>query len=163
MGSRERVTEFLATTGAGYEVREFDESTKNSALAAKALGCSAAEIAKSVVFVGTKTAVVIASGDRRVSIHKLSKVVGEVRMARPEEVREKTGFPIGGVPPFPHQAGVTVLPDASLNRFDMVWAAAGAPNAVFRMSSLDIVRLVGVDPFDLCEPPGASHGEGQAR
>lgn len=151
MGSRERVAEFLSKSGARFEMKEFDESTRSSALAAQALGCTVAEIAKSVVFVGARTAVVIASGDKRVNVGRLSQVVGEARMASPDEVRERTGFPIGGVPPFPHSEGVVVLPDTSLTRFRDVWAAAGAPNAVFRMGSADIIRLVGAGPFDLCE------------
>jgi prolyl-tRNA editing enzyme YbaK/EbsC (Cys-tRNA(Pro) deacylase) len=151
LGSRERVAEYLTRSGVRYEVREFDESTKNSPLAAQALGCTVAEIAKSVVFVGGQTAVVVASGDKRVSVPKLSKVISGARMARPDEVREKTGYPIGGVPPFPHREGVVVLPDVSLTRFRSVWAAAGAPNAVFRIDPTDIMRLLGAGPFDLCE------------
>lgn len=152
MGSRERVAEYLSRSGVRYELREFDESTKSSALAAQALGCTVAEIAKSVVFVGEKTAVVIISGDRRVDATGLASVMGSpLRMANPEEVRERTGFPIGGVPPFPHAAGVTVLPDSSLTRFGHVWAAAGTPNAVFRMSSADLVKLVGSGPHELSE------------
>lgn len=151
MGSRERVAEYLLKSGAMYELREFGESTKNSVLAAQALGCGVAEIAKSVVFLASRPAVVVVSGDRRVSVPKLSKVIGEARIATPDEVRDRTGFPIGGVPPFPHGDGVAVLPDVSLTRFRSVWAAAGAPNAVFRMDPADIIRLVGSGPFDVCE------------
>jgi prolyl-tRNA editing enzyme YbaK/EbsC (Cys-tRNA(Pro) deacylase) len=116
------------------------------------LGCTVAEIAKSVVFVGPKAAVVIASGDKRVSASKLGNLVdGEVRVAKPDEVRESTGFPIGGVPPFPHPRNVGVFPDASLTRFQHVWAAAGAPNAVFKIASSDLIRLVGSGPHDLSE------------
>jgi prolyl-tRNA editing enzyme YbaK/EbsC (Cys-tRNA(Pro) deacylase) len=126
------------------DVREFDSSTKNSTLAAQALGCSVGEIAKSVVFRGKRVYVVVISGDRRVDVTKLGAVVGEhVRVATPVEVREGTGYPIGGVPPFPHRDGVTVLPDLSLARFSGVWAAAGAPNAVFRISPGDLFRIVG--------------------
>ncbi len=150
MGSRERVAGYLAASGVQFEIREFGESTKNSQLAAQALGCTVAEIAKSVVFVGKSTAVVITSGDRRVDAVKLSKLAGEeMRVARPGEVRERTGFPIGGVPPFPHSEGVAVFPDASLTRFESVWAAAGTPNAVFRIASSDLIRLVGRGPFGL--------------
>ena len=152
MGSRERVAEFLSESGARHEIREFTQSTKNSALAAQALGCTVAEIAKSVVFVGVKTAVVIVSGDKKVDTSKLGRILtGQVRTAKPDEVRERTGFPIGGVPPFPHTAGVEVLPDASLTRFREVWAAAGAPNAVFKIKVADLLRLVGKGPFDLAE------------
>ena len=111
-----------------------------------------AEIAKSVVFVGERAAVVVISGDKRVDRGKLSKVMAEeMKVATPEEVRDRTGFPIGGVPPFPHAQGVEVLPDQSLARFEGVWAAGGSPNVVFRIGSVDLVRLVGKGPFDLAE------------
>jgi prolyl-tRNA editing enzyme YbaK/EbsC (Cys-tRNA(Pro) deacylase) len=152
MGSRERVVDFLSKSGITYELREFDESTKNSALAAKALGCTVAEIAKSVVFVAGATAVVIISGDKKVNAARLAGAVGEpMRVATPEEVRERTGFPIGGVPPFPHGEGVRVLPDSSLTRFRRVWAAAGTPNAVFRIASSDLMKLIGSGPYELSE------------
>ncbi len=150
MGSRERVSDFLSKSGAEFELREFGESTKNSELAAKALGCTVAEIAKSVVFVGAKTAVVVISGDRRVDWAKLARATGEeMRIARPDEVRERTGFPIGGVPPFPHTEGVVVLADLSLTRFGRVWAAAGAPNSVFRIGTPELLRLLGRPPVDV--------------
>ena len=144
MGSRDKVSQYLASSGVTAEVREFGGSTRNSELAAQALGCTVAEIAKSVVFVGKGTAVVIISGDKRVDVAKLADEVNDVvRIAKPDEVRERTGFPIGGVPPFPHEPGVIVLPDASLTRFASVWAAAGTPNAVFRIGTNDLIRLVG--------------------
>jgi prolyl-tRNA editing enzyme YbaK/EbsC (Cys-tRNA(Pro) deacylase) len=144
MGSRDRVASYLAGKGLAVDVREFDESTRNSALAAEALGCTVAEIAKSVVFVGPAVFVVVISGDKRVDVGKLGKLAGgDVRVATPEEVREKTGYPIGGVPPFPHSEGVAVLADSSLLRHSQVWAAAGAPNAVFRIEVNELVRLTG--------------------
>ena len=155
MRSRERVAEFLSNSGVDHVMREFGESTKNSVLAAQALGCTVAEIAKSVVFAGRETAVVIMSGDKKVDQAKLSEVVGErVRIATPEEVRLRTGFPGGGVPPFPHGAGVAVYPDASLARFRYVWAAAGTPNTVFRIGTSDLLKLVGRGPYALSAEPG---------
>ncbi|HXW94692.1 MAG TPA: YbaK/EbsC family protein [Nitrososphaerales archaeon] len=74
--SRRRVSEYLSRSGAKYELREFDGSTRNSGLAAQAIGCSVAEIAKSVVFVGEKAAVVVISGDKRVDGAKLAEVMG---------------------------------------------------------------------------------------
>lgn len=152
MGSRERVAEYLLKSGVSYDLRDFDESTKNSALAAQALGCTVAEIAKSVVFLGTRTAVVTISGDKRVDSGKLAQAVGEpLRVATPEEVRRGTGYPVGGVPPFPHSPQILVFPDLSLTRFSEVWAAAGTPNAVFRIASSDLLKLVGRGPYDLSE------------
>jgi len=141
---------YLSRSGLNVEIRRFEESTKSSELAARVLGCTTAEIAKSVVFVGTRTAIVIISGDRMVDTLKLATEAGEVmRMATPAEVKERTGFPIGGVPPFPHRDGVLVYPDVSLTRFREVWAAAGTPNAVFRIGSSDLVKSLGRGPFDL--------------
>ncbi len=152
MGSQGRVSEYLSKSGAKYELREFDKSTKNSELAARALGCSVAEIAKSVVFVGEKTVVVIISGDKKVDGAKLARVMGaELRVARADEVRDRTGFPIGGVPPFPHGQGVAVLADASLTRFRRVWAAAGTPNSVFEIGTPDLLGLLGSGPVDVAE------------
>ncbi len=146
------MAEFLSKSGVDHELREFGESTKNSAVAAQALGCTIAEIAKSVVFVGEKTFVVVISGDRRVDSAKLAQYATEpLHVAKPDEVRERTGFPIGGVPPFPHAGGVKVLADASLLRSSHVWAAAGTPNAVFRIGTKDLFRLLGSSPLELSE------------
>lgn len=153
MGSRERVAEFLSKSGARVEIREFDSSTRSSSLAAQALGCAVAEIAKSVVFVGPLTTVVTISGDKRVDPAALGRAAGGVvRIATPGEVRELTGYPIGGVPPFPHATGVRVFADRSLERFQAVWAAGGVPNVVFRMETSELVRMVGGPPCDVAAP-----------
>jgi len=152
VGDHERVSEYLSKSGAKYELREFGESTKNSALAAQVLGCRVAEIAKSIVFVGEKTAVVIISGDKRVDGARLANVVGaKLRVAKADEVRDRTGFPIGGVPPFPHREGIAVLIDTSLTRFARVWAAAGTPNSVFGIETVDLFSLLGSKPVDVAE------------
>ncbi len=149
-GSTERVASFLRSLGASFELREFDVSTKNSALAAEALGCTIGEIAKSVVFRGKGAVVVVISGDKRVDSKKLSSLVGAaVFLATPDEVRDSTGYPIGGVPPFPHTEGVKVLADRSLTRFPSVWAAGGAPNVVFRMPTKELLGTLAAEPVDV--------------
>jgi prolyl-tRNA editing enzyme YbaK/EbsC (Cys-tRNA(Pro) deacylase) len=151
-GSVERVREHLLAHGLNVEVREFDSSTKNSALAAKALGCSVAEIAKSVVFRAGGAVVVVISGDKRVDTKRLSELTSEVvSVASPEEVRTMTGYPIGGVPPFPHVEGVRVFCDVSLRRFEHVWAAGGAPNVVFRIGARELVENVGGAEVDVAD------------
>jgi prolyl-tRNA editing enzyme YbaK/EbsC (Cys-tRNA(Pro) deacylase) len=108
------------------------------------------EIAKSVVFFGSRTVVVVLTGDRRVDIEKLRRLVGgNAKPGTANEVAMSTGYVIGGVPPFPHYPNVKVLLDRSILDHEMVWAAAGAPNAVLRIRSDDLVRLVGGDACDL--------------
>ncbi len=145
-----RVREFVDKNHLDVKLVEFDESTKSSALAAEALGCSVAEIAKTVVFVGFATVVVVTSGDRRVDIKKLSRLLGgELRMASANEVRDHTGYVAGGVPPFPHFPTVRVFPETSLRRFKKVWAAGGEQNAVFQISVDELVRMIGSEEIDV--------------
>lgn len=152
MAGIERVREFIEKRGIGAELRELDRSTRTSSLAAEALGCTVAEIAKSVVFVGMSVYVVVTSGDKKVSKERLSEAVGErVELASQERVEEATGYPVGGVPPFPHREGVRVVPDVSLLRFEHVWAAAGAPNAVFRIRTKELLDVIGSGPVDVSE------------
>ena len=148
-----KVREYVKGLGIEAEFRDFQTSTKNSVLAAQALGCTVAEIAKSVVFVGEKAYVVVLSGDRRVDSSLLARLVGgEARLATPEEVKVQTGYPVGGVPPFPHGDNVRVLVDSSLTRFDRVWVASGAPNSVLMLRTMDIMATVGGLPQSLSSP-----------
>lgn len=151
-GSVERVRGHLRSRQIDADFREFDASTKNSTLAARALGCSVAEIAKSVVLCRSRAFVVVISGDKRVDTNRLSSLTGEsARVATPEEVRSMTGYPIGGVPPFPHLKGVEVLCDKSLLRFEKVWAAGGAPNVVFSISPAELIKEAGGGTVDVSE------------
>jgi len=128
------------------ELVELNESTRTSQMAADALGCSVAQIAKSIVFVNDGAAVVVISGDRRVDDRKLSKILGhKVSIAEADAVRKNTGYVIGGVPPFPHDEDVKVLLDSSLKRFEEVWTAAGTPNSVFKISVEILKRTLGTD------------------
>jgi len=148
-----RVTGFLAEMGIEARVATLDDSTKTSQMAADALGCTVAEIAKSIVFRGGDTAlVVVISGDRRVDTVKLSEAFGGgVSKADADWVRERTGYVIGGVPPFPHGEGVEVFLDSSLRRFEKVWAAAGDPNSVMHISAAEIEGVLGSKPVDVAQ------------
>ena len=153
-GSVDRVRQHLLSLNLNVELREFSVSTKNSAMAAAALGCSVAEIAKSVVFRSRGAVVVVISGDKRVDTKRLSELAGsEVSFAAPEEVRAMTGYPIGGLPPFAHADGVRVCCDRSLSRFEWVWAAGGAPNVVFRISPAELVEKAGGATVDVAQAP----------
>jgi prolyl-tRNA editing enzyme YbaK/EbsC (Cys-tRNA(Pro) deacylase) len=137
----ERVRAFIESQELPLQITVLEpESTRTSALAAQALGCSVAEIAKTVAFVETERLLpilVILSGDKRVNTQKLESALGlrsaSLRKMNADEVREHTGYPIGGVPPFPHNETVQTLMDVSLLRFDRVWAASGSPNAVMKL------------------------------
>ena len=143
-GSR-RVSDYLRDKGIEARVVTLDESTRTSQLAADALGCTVAEIAKSIVFkAGDRAVVVVISGDRRVDAKKVSALLGEkVANADADAVKALTGYAIGGVPPFPHDPSVKVMLDGSLTRFEKVWAAAGTPNSVINLTVAQLRGEVG--------------------
>lgn len=136
-----------AALGSDYQVLEFDAGTRTAADAAAAIGCSAAEIAKSLIFRAEpsgRAVLVIASGVNRVDERKVGEIVGEkIVRADADFVRSKTGFAIGGVPPLGHAEPLLTLIDELLSAFDAIWAAAGTPNAVFRLTPADLQRLTG--------------------
>ncbi len=133
-----------AALGPRFTVLEFDASTRTAADAAAAIGCTAAQIAKSLVFrsASGRSVLVIASGANRVDESKAAALVGErIGRADADFVRQATGFAIGGVPPVGHATAPIVLIDEALMSFDEIWAAAGTPNAVFRLTPADLVAL----------------------
>jgi Cys-tRNA(Pro) deacylase len=136
---------------------KFEDSgkTRTSQLAAHALGCSVSEIAKSIVVLVNNdfVYVVILSGDKRIDMGKLAKQVcaPNVLVANPEQVKQKTGYVIGGVPPFPHKGDVKLLIDESILKHSSVWAAAGAPNAVMKLYVNDLVRITSAQVADIAE------------
>ncbi len=145
-----QVRDFIEENKIKTRIIEFDASTKNSRLAAQALNCPVAQIAKSVVFIGGEPVVIILSGDKRVSTEKLAKVVGSPpSLADPQTVLRSTGFPVGGVPPFAYASKLRVLLDKSLERFNEVYAAAGAPNAIFRIDVIELKRSTNAEVVDV--------------
>ena len=143
--------------GDGFEVLEFEESTRSAADAAAALGCEVAQIAKSMVFTAVESrrpVLVIASGPVRVDTEKVGELLGEpIERATPDFVRENTGFAIGGVPPIGHRTSPEVFIDETLLNFDRLWAAAGTPNAVFALGSRDLELLTKGLVADIAESP----------
>jgi prolyl-tRNA editing enzyme YbaK/EbsC (Cys-tRNA(Pro) deacylase) len=148
-----RVQAVLAELGFGFEVREFPESTRTSAEAAAAIGCGVGQIAKSLVFRARdsgRPVLVIASGANRVDEKQVGRLLGEkIERASPDFVREKTGFAIGGVPPVAHAEPPATLIDQDLLGFEEVWAAAGTPNAVFRLTPEELVAMTGGRPAEI--------------
>jgi prolyl-tRNA editing enzyme YbaK/EbsC (Cys-tRNA(Pro) deacylase) len=145
--SGERVRQALAALGHAAEVREFAATTRTSADAAAAIGCTVAQIAKSLVFraVGSNRAVlVIASGVNRVDEKLLAEALGD-RIAKADAtfVRDKTGFAIGGVAPIGHSEKPLTFIDQDLLQFQEIWAAAGTPNSVFRLTPAELAAMTG--------------------
>ena len=142
-----------AVLGDVYEVLEFDAGTRTAADAAAAIGCTVAEIAKSLVFRAKqsgRSVLVVASGDNRVDEKKVAVLLGEkIFRADADFVREMTGFAIGGVPPVGHATAPVTLIDEDLMKFATIWAAAGTPNAVFQLKPTALAELTGGQVADV--------------
>ncbi len=135
-----------AALGPRFTVLEFDASTRTAEEAAAAVGCTVAQIAKSLVFrsASGRSVLVVASGANRVDEKAAAAAIGErIGRADADFVRQATGFAIGGVPPVGHATPPIVLIDEDLMGFEEIWAAAGTPNAVFRLTPADLVGLTG--------------------
>ncbi|MDE3112649.1 MAG: YbaK/EbsC family protein [Chloroflexota bacterium] len=140
------------TAGARIEIRRYPAGTHTAQDAAAAIGCDAAQIVKSLVFLAAgDPVVVLVSGSDRVDESKLAAVLGasSVRRATANEARDASGFVVGGVPPFGHTTPLPVVVDSALLRHDEVWAAAGLPDAVFPISPADLVRLARATEADV--------------
>ena len=145
--SAQRVQQALADAGSESRVIELAIAARTSQQAADALGVGVGQIAKSLIFrarASGRAVLVIAAGDRRVDEERISTLLGEpIERAAPEFVREHSGFAIGGVAPLAHARPMTTFIDASLRRFDVVWAAGGTPHCVFPIAPADLVRFSG--------------------
>lgn len=137
-----KVQDALNRFGIDCQVVELPQSTRTAQEAANAVGCELAQIVKSLVFKGLQSGnpiLVLTSGANRVNENLLREVVGEpIGKADAEFVRERTGFAIGGVPPVGHIEPIRTYIDEDLMVFDEVWAAAGTPNAVFKLKTADL-------------------------
>jgi len=139
-----RVRAYAAERGVPIEIRRFSATTRTAQDAAREIGVTLGEIVKSLVFVaGDRPIVVLCCGDRRVSEERLREVVGAavVRRATADEAKRFTGYAIGGVPPFAHETACVSVIDEDMSRFASVWAAAGLPDAVFRIAVADLRLL----------------------
>jgi prolyl-tRNA editing enzyme YbaK/EbsC (Cys-tRNA(Pro) deacylase) len=143
--SARRVQDTLRALGLNCEVVELPGSTRTSAEAASAVGCRVEQIAKSLVFQGKtsgKPIMVIASGSNRVNEKKLRDLVSEpVKKADADFVRLHTGFAIGGVAPLGHANPIEIYIDEDLLRYNEIWAAAGTPHAVFKLTPSDLILM----------------------
>ncbi|HEY6099337.1 MAG TPA: YbaK/EbsC family protein [Anaeromyxobacter sp.] len=142
--SARKVQEALAAAGFSNQVVELPGSTRTAAEAAAAVGCQVGQIAKSLVFrtASGRAVLVVASGAHRVDEKRVAAELGEaIGKADAELVRAETGFAIGGVPPIGHARELVTLVDEALLAFAEIWAAAGHPHAVFRLTPAELVRM----------------------
>mgnify|MGYP003556633230 FL=1 len=141
----QRVQDALKALGVTSQVVELPESTRSAAEAAQAIGCRVEQIVKSLVFRGRSTnrpILAVVSGGNRVDEEKLAMLVAEpVAKADAEYVRQRTGYAIGGVPPVGHVESLVCVVDEDLLQYEQIWAAAGTPRAVFRLTPADLQRI----------------------
>lgn len=141
-----RVVAAAQHAGLAIEVQRFPEGTRTAADAARAVGCDVAQIVKTLVFMADGDPVIaLLSGVDRLDPARLAAALGAstARRADGDEVRATTGFAIGGVPPIGHASDLVVLIDERLLSHNEVWAAAGLPDAVFRVAPIELQRAAG--------------------
>jgi prolyl-tRNA editing enzyme YbaK/EbsC (Cys-tRNA(Pro) deacylase) len=135
----DRVAAALARAGVDAEIREYPEGARTAQDAAAAVGCEVGQICKSLVFrVGDDPLLVIASGSNRVDEGRFGATKADATF-----VREQTGYAIGGVPPLAHARAIETVIDEDLLTYDVVWAAAGTPQAVFAIAPDALVAVTG--------------------
>jgi len=144
----------LRDVGVAGQVRELPESAPTAAAAAAQLGCELGAIANSLVFSADGAPLlVMTSGAHRVDTAKVARLTGvaEVRRADARSVREWTGQVIGGVAPVGHPSPIRTLVDTWLDKYDVIWAAAGHPHTVFPTSYAELIRITNGTPADVGE------------
>jgi len=152
--SVERVKRYLREHGLETELLELDESTRTAQLAARTLGTELGSIVKSLVFLADgEPVLVLVAGDRRADTRKLRALLAarRVMIADADQVREATGFAIGGVAPVAHEPPLRTLIDRNLSRFDTLYAAAGSPQAVFPITYRELMALTRGQEVDCTE------------
>ena len=140
----QRVTKVLEVFDKSLKVQILRETARTAKDAANALNCEEGAIVKSLVFrVETEFLICLVSGDKRCSLNKLKKIIKkkDVTMASADEVKAQTGFTIGGVSPVGHINDLNLIIDKTLERFKVVYAAAGHPNSIFEISFMKLKDL----------------------
>ncbi len=153
--SAKRVQDFLLSKNFSFVVKELPGSARTAQEAADSIGCAVAQIAKSLVFRDEETGLpvlVIASGSNRVDTAKIELETGlRLGKADGKYVKERVGYAIGGVPPVGHNEQLESILDTDLKKYDVIWAAAGTPFAVFQLKPADLEPLTNGRWIDLSE------------
>lgn len=149
-----KVQQTLDAFGLKVQVMEMPDSTRTAQDAAQAIGCLVGQIVKSLVFKTKRSRrpiLVVASGQNRVDERKLEALLQEpLGKADADFVRQQTGFAIGGVPPVGHAMPIETFVDKDLLQYESIWAAAGTPRAVFRLTPAELVKITGGKVVDIC-------------
>ena len=135
-------------------VTELENTARTAVDAAKSLSCEVGAIVKSLLFKnGDNFFLCLVSGDKRCSLNKLKKFFNskDLSMASPNDVKEQTGYTIGGVSPIGHTNSLQILVDSSLNRFKDLFAAAGHPNCIFKINFDDLIKITNGSIEDIIE------------
>jgi len=152
--SVKRVQEFIKKFNSKLEVIVLDTSARTAIDAANSLKCEVGAIVKSLLFKADNNFLIcLIAGDKRCSLNKLKKVLKmkDISMANADEVKEKTGFSIGGVAPVAHTLKLNILIDKSLSRFSHVFAAAGHPNCVFKIVYDQLIKITNGSEEEITE------------
>ncbi len=143
--SAQKVQQALQAHNLSCEVVQMTDTTRSASDAARAVGCQVGQIVKSLIFEGQQShqpILVAASGANRVNEGAIEQSVSEpIKMAKPDYVRQMTGFAIGGVPPVGHDRPLKIFIDKDLLQYDEIWAAAGTPHAVFKLTPDDLKTI----------------------
>jgi prolyl-tRNA editing enzyme YbaK/EbsC (Cys-tRNA(Pro) deacylase) len=152
-GSIERVKSAAAHAGLDISVKRMGQSTRTAGEAAEQCGCTVSQIVKSLIFqcVDSDNLILfLVSGDKQLDLDKASALVGEtLKRADPKFIREKTGFAIGGVAPIGHEIAIPCFADKTLLDHEVVWAAAGAHDAVFSARPAELLKAADASVADI--------------
>ena len=149
-----RVQDFITQFDHKLKVLVLDTTARTAKDAAESLGCEVGAIVKSLVFrADDHFLICLVAGDKRCSLNKLKKVINkkDVCMANADEVKDNTGFSIGGVAPIAHLKKLNILIDKSLGRFQSVFAAAGHPNSIFKIEYNQLVQMAKGEVKEIAE------------
>lgn len=149
-----RVQKVLSKFDNNLNIIVLNSAAKTANEAASSLGCDVGEIVKSLLFkVEDSFLICLVAGDKRCSLNKLKKVLNkkDICMANANEVKENTGFSIGGVAPVAHIKKIDILIDSTLNRFNYIYAAAGHPNCVFKINYKELIKITNASEKEISE------------
>ena len=150
----QRVKKFIVKFDPELNILVLDTTARTAKEAANSLQCEVGAIVKSLLFRAENSFLIcLIAGDRRCSLNKLKKILQkkDVSMANADEVKKNTGFSIGGVAPVAHISNLNIFIDESLNRFPYIFAAAGHPNCVFKITYNELIKITNGSQKEISE------------